>query len=126
VVLPILVTGFSEIVIILGFASLIKWNIDLPAIAGIIAAVGTGVDNQIVIMDEVMSGDKKSIRYRINSAFFIIICSYLTLLAAMATLFVVGMAMLKGFAVTTIIGATSGVFVTRPAYARIVEYIFSK
>ncbi len=126
VVLPILVTGFSEIVIILGFASLIKWNIDLPAIAGIIAAVGTGVDNQIVIMDEVMSGDKKSIRYRINSAFFIIICSYLTLLAAMATLFVVGMAMLKGFAVTTIIGATSGVFVTRPAYARIVEYMLSK
>jgi preprotein translocase subunit SecD len=77
-------------------------------------------------MDEVMSGDKKSIRYRINSAFFIIICSYLTLLAAMATLFVVGMAMLKGFAVTTIIGATSGVFVTRPAYARIVEYVLAK
>ena len=126
VVLPILVTCFSEIVIILGFASLIRWNIDLPAIAGIIAAVGTGVDNQIVIMDEVMSGDKKSIRYRINSAFFIIICSYLTLLAAMATLFVVGMAMLKGFAVTTIIGATSGVFVTRPAYARIVEYVLAK
>ncbi|MEE8403366.1 MAG: hypothetical protein V3R93_06400 [Candidatus Hydrothermarchaeaceae archaeon] len=126
IVLPILVTSFSEIVIILGFASLIRWNIDLPAIAGIIAAVGTGVDNQIVIMDEVMSGDKKSIRYRINSAFFIIICSYLTLIAAMATLFIVGMAMLKGFAITTIIGATSGVFITRPAYARIVEYMLAK
>ena len=126
IVLPILVTGFSEIVIILGFAALIRWNIDLPAIAGIIAAVGTGVDNQIVIMDEVMSGDKKSIRYRIKSAFFVIIGSYLTLLAAMATLFVVGMAMLKGFAVTTIIGATSGVFITRPAYARIVEYMLAK
>jgi preprotein translocase subunit SecD len=126
IVLPIIVTGFSEIVIILGFASLIRWNIDLPAIAGIIAAVGTGVDNQIVIMDEVMSGDRKSIRYRIKSAFFVIIGSYLTLLAAMATLFVIGMAMLKGFAVTTIIGATSGVFITRPAYARIVEYLLVK
>ncbi len=126
IVLPIIVTGFSEIVIILGFASLIRWNIDLPAIAGIIAAVGTGVDNQIVIMDEVMSGDRKSIRYRIKSAFFVIIGSYLTLLAAMATLFVIGMAMLKGFAVTTIIGATAGVFITRPAYARIVEYLLAK
>ena len=126
IVLPIVLTGFSEIIIILGFASLIRWNIDLPAIAGIIAAVGTGVDNQIVIMDEVMSGDKKSIRYRIKSAFFVIIGSYLTLLAAMATLFVIGMAMLKGFAVTTIIGATSGVFITRPAYARIVEYLLEK
>jgi preprotein translocase subunit SecD len=126
IVLPIVLTGFSEIIIILGFASLIRWNIDLPAIAGIIAAVGTGVDNQIVIMDEVLSGDKKSIRYRIKSAFFVIIGSYLTLLAAMATLFVIGMAMLKGFAVTTIIGATSGVFITRPAYARIVEYLLEK
>ncbi|MEE8401596.1 MAG: hypothetical protein V3R86_05540 [Candidatus Hydrothermarchaeaceae archaeon] len=126
IVLPILVTSFSEIIIILGFAALIRWNIDLPAIAGIIAAVGTGVDNQIVIIDEVMSGDKKSIRYRINSAFFIILCSYLTLIAAMATLFFVGMAMLKGFAITTIIGATSGVFVTRPAYARIVEYLLTR
>ena len=126
IVLPIVITGFSEIVIILGFASLIRWNIDLPAIAGIIAAVGTGVDNQIVIMDEVLSGDKKSIRYRIKSAFFVIIGSYLTLIAAMATLFVIGMAMLKGFAVTTIIGATAGVFITRPAYARIVEYLLEK
>lgn len=126
IVLPIIVTGFSEIVIILGFASLIRWNIDIPAIAGIIAAVGTGVDNQIVIMDEVMGGDAKSIRYRMKNAFFVIIGSYLTLLAAMATLFIIGMAMLKGFAVTTIIGATSGVFITRPAYARIVEYLLAK
>jgi preprotein translocase subunit SecD len=123
IVLPILATGSSEIIIILGVASLINWNIDLPAIAGIIAAVGTGVDNQIVIIDEVLTEKERSMRYRIKSAFFIIVGSYLTLLAAMATLFVVGMAMLKGFAVTTIIGATAGVFITRPAYARILEYL---
>ena len=29
------------VIIILGFASLIDWKLDLPSIAGIIAAVGT-------------------------------------------------------------------------------------
>ncbi len=121
--IPILITGTSEIIIILGIASLIKWDIDLPAIAGIIAAVGTGVDNQIVILDEYLLEKDKSIRYRIKQAFFIVMGSYFTLIAAMIPLFIVGFGMLQGFAVTTIIGATIGVFITRPAYARIIEYM---
>lgn len=121
--IPILITGTSEIIIILGVASLINWDIDLPAIAGIIAAVGTGVDNQIVILDEFLLEKEKSIKYRIKQAFFIVMGSYFTLIAAMIPLFIVGFGMLQGFAVTTIIGATAGVFITRPAYARIVEYM---
>jgi len=122
-VIPILITGTSEIIIILGVASLINWDIDLPAIAGIIAAVGTGMDNQIVILDEFLLEKEKSIKYRIKQAFFIVMGSYFTLIAAMIPLFIVGFGMLQGFAVTTIIGATAGVFITRPAYARIVEYM---
>ena len=126
VVAPILITGFSEVAIILGFASAVRWNIDLPAIAGIIAAVGTGVDNQIVIMDGVLSEKQKSMRHRINSAFFIILGSYFTLFAAMLALSLVGMSMLIGFAFTTIVGATSGVFITRPAYARMIEHLLEE
>jgi preprotein translocase subunit SecD len=85
--------------------------------------VGTGVDNQIVIIDEILLEKERSIRYRIKSAFFIVIGSWMTLVAAMLPLFIVGMAALKGFAVTTIIGATAGVFITRPAYAKILEYL---
>ncbi|MFQ6105591.1 MAG: preprotein translocase subunit SecD, partial [Candidatus Hydrothermarchaeaceae archaeon] len=122
-VAPVVFTGFSEVVIILGMASLIKWDIDLPAIAGIIAVIGTGMDNQIVILDEIIMGREKSLRYKIKNAFFIVIGSWLTLMAAMLPLFFIGFRMLQGFAVTTIIGATMGVFVTRPAYARIVQYL---
>ncbi|MBU0929760.1 MAG: hypothetical protein KJ623_01680, partial [Nanoarchaeota archaeon] len=43
----------SEIIITLGVAAFLKQNLDLAAIAGIIAAVGTGVDDQIVIADEI-------------------------------------------------------------------------
>jgi preprotein translocase subunit SecD len=125
-VLSVLVTGASEIIIIFGVASLIRWDIDLPAIAGIIAAVGTGMDNQIVILDEILMEKEKSMRYRIKNAFFIVMGSWMTLIAAMVPLFIIGFGMLKGFAVTTMIGATAGVFITRPAYARMLQFILKK
>ncbi|MEE8168466.1 MAG: hypothetical protein V3T58_06300 [Candidatus Hydrothermarchaeales archaeon] len=121
-VLPILVTGLSEVIIILGVASLIRWDIDMPAIAGIIAAVGTGVDDQIVILDEILLETAGRVRTRISKAFFIVMGTYFTLVAAMVPLFIIALGMLEGFAVTTIIGATAGVFITRTAFARIVEY----
>ena len=126
IVLPIIATGVSEVIIILGFASLIRWDLDLPAIAGIIAAVGTGVDDQIVITDEVLLQRTYSMRSRIKRAFFIIFSAWFTTVAAMVPLFMIGMAALKGFALTTIMGVTIGVFITRPAYARIVEHLFGK
>jgi len=123
IVLPIMATGISEVIIILGVASLIRWNIDLPAIAGIIAAVGTGVDDQIVITDEVLMEKVRSIGFRIKSAFFIIMAAWATTVAAMLPLVWLGQGMLVGFAITTIIGVTVGVFITRPAYARTVQYL---
>ncbi len=58
-VIPIIFTSLSELVLILGVASIIHWNIDLAAIAGIIAAIGTGVDDQIIITDEVLKGNRE-------------------------------------------------------------------
>lgn len=128
VVAPLMVTGLSEILIILGLAALINWNLDLPAIAGIIAAVGTGVDHQIVITDETLKRGKKqervvSIAERIRRAFFIIFTAAATTIAAMFPLLSIGAGMLKGFAFTTIMGVLVGISITRPAYARIIEEI---
>jgi len=50
--LMVILFSFSEIVIILGVAALIQWNLDLASIAGILATIGTGFDDQIVILDE--------------------------------------------------------------------------
>ncbi|MEM2874363.1 MAG: site-2 protease family protein [Candidatus Nanoarchaeia archaeon] len=121
----VLVTGFSEVLIILGLAALIHWSIDLAAIAAIIAAVGTGVDAQIIITDETISGEKLQggWKERMKRAFFIVFGSYATLIAAMLPLWAIGSTMLKGFAIITIIGASIGVFITRPAYARFVEVL---
>ncbi|BAP63719.1 preprotein translocase subunit SecD [Methanococcus maripaludis] len=123
IVLPILITGFSEVLLILGFASLIDWKLDLASIAGIIAAVGTGVDHQIVITDETISGEAKKVTKSIKRAFFIIFGAAATTIAAMLPLFVMGIGMLKGFAITTIAGVLMGISISRPAFSRIIQYV---
>lgn len=123
IVLPILITSISEVVIILGIASVIHWTIDLAAIAGIIAAVGTGVDHQIIITDEISLGGERvfSIKEKIKRAFFIIFGTASTTIAAMLPLGIIGIGVMRGFAITTIIGVLVGIFITRPAYSKIIE-----
>lgn len=128
--IPMIITMLSEATIILGFASLVGWNLDLAAIAAIIIAIGTGVDDQILIADETLQGIKgetsRSWKERIARAFFIIIAAYVTTIAAMVPLWFAGAGMLRGFAITTIVGVTIGVLVTRPAFAAMVEILVSK
>lgn len=126
IIIPIVITMLSEIIIILGIASLIKWNIDIASIVGILAAVGTGVDDQIVITDEALYGEKEASlnwKQRIKRAFAIILTSFSTVFVATLPLFWAGAGLLKGFALTTIIGISIGILITRPAYASIMEYL---
>lgn len=139
-VIPIIITSLAELILILGIASIIKWNIDLAAIAGIIAAIGTGVDDQIIITDEVLKGKDKggksgrsrkrrtAFRIKIKGAFFIVYASAATLIAAMLPMAYIGFSrgytgigILSGFAFTTIIGVLIGIFITRPVYAKFIE-----
>ncbi len=126
--LAMLATMLSEIFIILGFAAFIQWNLDLAAIAGIMAAVGTGVDDQIVITDEVLKGAERFLNWKqkIKRAFFIIMVAYATTVVAMIPLWYAGAGLVRGFAVTTIVGITIGVFITRPAFASVIERWLNK
>ena len=118
----------SEVFLTLALAALIGWNIDLASIAGLIVAIGTGVDDQIVIADETLfgqggAGEGSSWKDKLKRAFFIIFASYFTLVAAMVPLLFAGAGLLKGFAITTILAVSIGVFITRPAYAAFVEIL---
>ena len=128
IAVPMMFVTASEILIILGSAALTRYNLDLAAIAGIIAAVGTGVDDQIVIADEVMSskGSYYNWKDRIKKAFFIIFVAYATTVAAMLPLFKAGAGLLTGFALATIAGVTIGVFITRPAFASIIRVLLEE
>ena len=126
IALPMTGIMLSEVIMILGFASLVGWNLDLAAIAGIIIAVGTGVDHLIVITDETLKGESShsyNWKSKIKKAFFIIMAAYFTTCAGMLPLWFAGAGLLKGFAFTTLVGISIGVFIARPAYAAIIEQL---
>jgi len=123
--LAVMLTMASEALLTLGVAALIRWNLDAPGIAGIIAGIGTGVNDQIVILDEAKhsEGDSSSLKERVKRALFIVFGAFLTIVAAMLPLFWAGAGLLRGFALTTILGVTVGILITRPAFAEIVKKI---
>ncbi|HJW97190.1 MAG TPA: hypothetical protein VJ485_03430 [archaeon] len=112
-------------VVLIPLLGLMSWTIDLAAIGGIIAAIGTSVDHQIIIVDEtLMKGDERrvyTVKDKIKRAFFIIFSSASTVIAAMIPLMSIGVGLIRGFAITTIVGVLVGILVTRPAYAAIIE-----
>ncbi|MBI2671741.1 hypothetical protein HYX16_02300 [Candidatus Woesearchaeota archaeon] len=127
IIIPMIITMMSEIIIILGFAALIGWNLDLVSIAGIITAVGTGVDDQIVIVDELLNKQQElNWKRRLKNAFFIVLAAYATTVAAMIPLWNAGAGIVRGLALTTIVGITAGVFITRPAFGSIVESLLEE
>lgn len=128
IIIPMAITLFSEIFIILGFAGLFKWNLDLAAIAGIIASVGTGVDDQIVITDEILKGKEiySSWKEKLKRAFYIIFVAYAATFAAMLPLIWAVAGLLRGFAIATLVGVSIGVFITRPAFGAMLERLINK
>ncbi len=128
---PMIITMLSEVLLILGFAAATGWNLDLAAIAAIIASIGTGVDDQIVIADETLHGSEegggtRSWKERIGRAFFIIMAAYVATVAAMVPLWFAGAGTLRGFAVVTIVGVSFGVLLARPAYAALLQILIRK
>lgn len=120
-VIPIMLTTFTELFIIVSVIGLIG-TIDLAAVAGMIAVVGTGVDAQIIITDELISGKSEAMKLKLGNAFYIVWADALLLIIAMLPLlFATSLVDIVGFAESTILGALLGVLVTRPAYGAIVS-----
>ena len=127
IIIPMGLTMLSEIIMVLGFAALVGWNLDLAAIAGIIVAAGTGVDDLIVITDEAVKGEVVTDwKRKIKNAMFIVMGAYFTTVAGMLPLLWAGAGLLKGFALTTIAGVSFGVLIARPAYAAVVEKLLNR
>ncbi|HJX55500.1 MAG TPA: preprotein translocase subunit SecD [Methanoregula sp.] len=130
IVLPMVLINSSEIIILLGFISLIGFQLDLPTIAGLIAVLGTGIDQLVILTDEILHEGKvpSSGLYmkRLTRALSIIIVAAATVVIAMVPLVLMDLSTLKGFAIITIMGVLVGVIVTRPAYGKIIMQVLSK
>ncbi|WP_281285201.1 preprotein translocase subunit SecD [Halonotius roseus] len=130
VALPMILTAFSEVLILLGFAAYLGYPLDLSVIASFIAVLGTGVDDLVIIADGVMAeGDVSSRRVfssRFKKAFWVIGVAAATTIIAMSPLAVLSLGDLRGFAIFTILGVLVGVFVTRPAYGDILRNLLTE
>ena len=130
IVLPMVLINASEIIILLGFIALINFQMDMPTIAGLIAVLGTGIDQLVVITDEILHEGKvpspNLYLKRLSRALSIIIVAAATVIIAMLPLLLMDLSTLKGFAMITILGVLVGVLVTRPAYGKIIMQILSK
>jgi len=135
--IPIILTNISEIVILVAIMGAIG-TIDLGAMAGIITLIGKGVDDQLIITDEVLKRrrggtvqedekqDAREAKERIARAFYIIFTTAGVAVASMVPLILSGIVEVIGFAMSTIIGLLIGIFITRPAYGALIEAMFSK
>lgn len=123
-------------IIVLGFAASTVpvvggWQIDLASIAGLIVALAVGVDQQVIITDQVLRGEieeevKKSVVQKLREAGGIIVASFGTTLAAMIPLMLTHLGALRGFAITSILGETVAYFITRPAFLKLIPKIIKE
>jgi preprotein translocase subunit SecD len=130
IAVPTVLVGLAEVVALLGFSAVFDFNVDLAYVAGLIAVIGTGVDDLIIIADEVQErGSVTSAevyRKRLKRAFIIIGMAATTTIGAMLPLAYLGLGRISGFAVVTIVGVIIGVAVTRPAYGSVLRELITE
>jgi preprotein translocase subunit SecD len=129
IVLPMVLVNASEVIILLGISRFFL-QLDLATIAGLIAVLGTGIDQLVFITDEVLHEGKvpspSLYVKRLSRAVGIIVVSAATVFIAMLPLAVMDLSTLRGFAIVTILGTVIGVLITRPAYGQIIMAILSR
>ena len=126
VAVPMLATASAEVFLLLGFAAAIGLPLDLSHIAGFIAVIGTGLDDLIIMADEILQRKKdvttgRIYQRRFRRAFWVIGIAAATTIIAMSPLAVLSLGDLRGFAIITIVGVLIGVGITRPAYGDILR-----
>jgi len=127
VAMPMILTAAAEVYVLLGFAAAVGLPLELSHIAGFIAVIGTGVDDLVIIADEIMQrGNIETSRVfesRFRKAFWVIGAAAATTIIAMSPLAVLSLGDLRGFAIVTIVGVLVGVLITRPAYGDILRVL---
>ena len=123
---PMLATASAEVFLLLGFAAAVGLPLDLSHIAGFIAVIGTGLDDLIIMADEILQRKKdvktgRIYQRRFRRAFWIIGMAAATTIIAMSPLAVLSLGDLRGFAIITIVGVLIGIGITRPAYGDILR-----
>lgn len=112
-------------VLISGFVVVGKWTIDIPTIAGLVSIIGNSGE-LITLTDQFVLEKRKRIEESVETGMEIVYNSSTLLVFGMLPLAFLGLGSLKGFAITTTVGTLIDLFITRPAYMKLIEKEFLK
>jgi protein-export membrane protein SecD len=120
-VASIALVAYTAIMVIL--VVVLRVNLSLPGIAGIILTIGMAVDANVVIYERIKEelafgkSVKAAVKAGFSRAFTAILDSNITTLIAAAVLYYFGTGTIKGFAITlfigTIVSMFTAIFVTK-------------
>ena len=122
---------FHDIIITLGFFSLLKLEINLSIVAAVLTIVGYSMNDTVVIFDRVRENLKKFSDIKIyeitniaiNETLSRTIITSITTLLALLSIFIFGGAILKGFSFAmilgVIIGTYSSIYIANPILVRL-------
>tara|TARA_B100001173_G_scaffold31606_1_gene24602 strand:- start:198 stop:1100 length:903 start_codon:yes stop_codon:yes gene_type:complete len=122
---------FHDVVITLGFFSLLNFEINLSIVAAVLTIVGYSMNDTVVIFDRVRENLKKYSDIKIfeitnisiNETLSRTIITSLTTLLALLSIFIFGGAILKGFSFAmilgVIVGTYSSIYIANPILIRL-------
>jgi len=126
-----IVALFHDIIITLGFFSLLNLEINLSIVAAVLTIVGYSMNDTVVIFDRVRENLKKFSDIKIyeitnisiNETLSRTIITSITTLLALLSIFIFGGAILKGFSFAmilgVIIGTYSSIYIANPILVRL-------
>ena len=122
---------FHDVIITLGFFSLLNFEINLSIVAAVLTIVGYSMNDTVVIFDRVRENLKKYAdinifditNISINETLSRTIITSITTLLALLSIFIFGGAILKGFSFAmilgVIIGTYSSIYIANPILVRL-------
>lgn len=124
--LLIYIPMISEVILAVAIAIAVGQTLDVAAILGIFLGISTGMDDNLIIVNDVLRGKKEyKVEKSIKKVLFIVFTAIFTEIIAFVPMLHPSMAfgLFRGFAFMTIITALVGYFITRPAYVKLTNFL---
>jgi preprotein translocase subunit SecD len=121
--IPLIFVATTQMIILISFMATFG-TLDLSTIAGLFGTLGTSVDYQIVITDEILgrgAGGRDEAKRRLEKAKYIISRDVGVLTVIMLPLMFSNIVEIIGFATTTLIGSLLGLAITTLVYNAVID-----
>jgi len=117
-----------EFVITLGATSALSLTLGLPELGGLLLVIGTGIDHQLIVTDEMLQGgspqtENVSVGWRASRALTIVYVAMSVIIAATIPIALLGFSAIRGFTIITISGTILALLFTRSLHAKIIDAI---